>query len=64
MRISKSRFSLLGCASVATIAMAVAAPAFAQQPREGELADASTDVVITVGTRRGERSASDTPAPI
>jgi len=61
---SKPRLSLLGCASVATIAMAAAAPAYAQQTREGELADSSTDVVITVGTRRSERSASDTPAPI
>ena len=64
MRTSGARFALLGCASIATIAMAAVAPAQAQQPREGELADPSTDVVITVGTRRAERSAADTPAPI
>ena len=64
MRKIRSRLTLLGCASIATIAMAATAPAMAQQPREGEIADASTDVVITVGTRRAERSASDTPAPV
>lgn len=59
---SGARFALLGCASVAAMSLAATTPAFAQD--EGELADASTDVVITVGTRRGERSASDTPAPV
>jgi iron complex outermembrane receptor protein len=42
--------------------MAAAAPAFAQD--EGEIADPNTDVVVSVGTRRAERSASDSPAPI
>lgn len=63
MKKMNMRMSLLGCASIAAISFAAATPAFAQQ-REGEIADQSTDVVITVGTRRGERSASDTPAPV
>ena len=62
MKKSGARITLLGCASIAAISLAATTPAFAQD--EGELADASTDVVITVGTRRGERSASDTPAPV
>lgn len=64
MRKLETRIGLLGCASIAAIAMAAATPAFAQQPPAGEIADSSTDVVISVGTRRGERSASDTPAPV
>ena len=64
MKKPEARLSLLGCASIATLAMAAATPAFAQQPPAGEIAEESTDVVITVGTRRGERSASDTPAPV
>ena len=64
MRRTDSRLALLGCASIVAISLAAATPANAQQPREGELADPSTDVVITVGTRRAERSAADTPAPV
>jgi iron complex outermembrane receptor protein len=44
--------------------MSATAPAFAQQTAEDDLADKDTDVVITVGTRRDERSAKDTPAPV
>ena len=62
MRKLAARSSLFGCASFAAIAMAYAAPAYAQQ--EGELVDASTDAVVTIGTRRAQRSAKDSPAPI
>ncbi len=63
MKMRMSLRTLLSCTSIATLAMVAAAPALAQE-REGEIADESTDVVITVGTRRSERSASDSPAPI
>ena len=60
----KKRLGLFGCASLVAIAMSATAPAFAQQTAEEDLADKDTDVVITVGTRRAERSAKDSPAPV
>lgn len=64
MKTFSKRISLFGCASLAAIAMTATAPAFAQQTAEEDLADSDTDVVISVGTRRGERSAKDSPAPV
>ena len=59
--------TLLNCTAAATaIAVATslsATTAYAQG--EGELVDDSNvDVVISVGTRRGARSAADSPAPV
>lgn len=58
--------TFLNCSAAAT-AIAVATSfsmttAYAQG--EGELVDSSVDVVISVGTRRGARSAADSPAPV
>lgn len=58
--------TFLNCSAAAT-AIAVATSfsmtaAYAQG--EGELVDSSVDVVISVGTRRGARSAADSPGPV
>ncbi|MFQ5564610.1 MAG: TonB-dependent receptor plug domain-containing protein [Parvularculaceae bacterium] len=60
------RKTALRCATASAAILAAlgfsAAPAYAQD--EGQLVDEDVDVIITVGTRRGARSASNTPAPI
>ena len=49
-----------GAAAIAASLGVSATPAFAQDGVD----DGNTDVIITVGTRRDQRSAADTPAPI
>lgn len=49
----------VACAAIAAAIALPATPAFAQDG-----AAASSDVIITVGTRRDARSAADTPAPV
>ncbi len=52
-------------AAGAAIVIALGAPTGAVYAQDGgDSASGTTDVVISVGTRRGARSAADTPAPI
>ena len=66
MNITKIRMGLLGRASLGALVLAgaTAPAAYAQAGVAEDAADSSSDTVITVGTRRAARSASDTPAPI
>ncbi|MCG8443174.1 MAG: TonB-dependent receptor [Caulobacterales bacterium] len=55
---------LLACSTAAIALSAGFAVCGAQAQDEGEFADDDVEVIITVGTRRDARSASNTPAPI